>query len=402
MNGLRRLLREAGRAHGFVRHLDATLEPLRRAAAPEVPSLVSAHDRFAVFIRPDDPFARLAPALARFEPGADAAATTRDRRRSAVGPQSLRLEGSSRPSPHVMPAASSEQRVNPRVPPPRPARRDRDASRVDPVVFTAGRTAGIPRPTEPVGDDAAVRAMAEPTDRPAIPARRDVALNEPSYVPRPTRSFRTAERDATVSPVDAMTRGTAADRDRDAGAMADAVGQAIVPADVPGRPPAHASHVDAADAYRILAERRRLTGSFTAPTVPTRDEPAGREDALFEAAAPRSAGGPSPDPDPLRRGLSHETVWPPDDTLTSPLNAATQRPRSIGRAVVRPSADAGLTGLRRLAALATESLDLDPAHPAPSDDQSTWSRREQLEQEIERLLQEEMSAHGIDPRGLVR
>jgi hypothetical protein len=383
VSGLAGLLREAARAGACVRRLEVAVERVRAVASEHGEwELLRAETRVAALLGQRDTFAPLAsvlervgssggreeqdaPAIRRL--GGDAA--TRDARRGmreTMGTSGSVIDpGSASGTSEAMLGASARHRRT---------------------------TLAHSRSETARGDSAPRSSLAAADANVRLEARESVDMPpRPSVGPRSPAGSRHEAIDATQSDSTYATATSQTGGARD-GRAADA---ASSPAEI--GPAERERYADPAQAAAILASRMRtaaLLDAFRA-VVLIHDTPEPRTHApLLQAAVDsnRSLNRDAAPPDsPWDR--PHQQSLELDPAAASEPQARIRSRQLDARIEPRP------TGLRRLAALATESLD-DIGQPVPPVQPTLPSVN--LEDQLDRLLRAEAIAHGIDPEGLVR
>jgi hypothetical protein len=159
------------------------------------------------------------------------------------------------------------------------------------------------------------------------------------------------------------------------------------------------SHVSPARAAEIFSERMHASNTWQAFRSVVRLAPSAKSDPQRPASS--AVAGTPPD-EPLRFGEAgvrrgdtpvDAGIEPARQTLSQPAGSPAKW-SDHGRVV-----ETSLSGLRRLAALATESLDApDPAVEPVRPSQPVSS----VEEELDRILRAEAWRHGVRTDGLVR
>jgi hypothetical protein len=415
MIGPRRLLREAERARAFTRRLERTLEPARHVVSG-LPgwTILRADERIASLAGAVDPFERLGPVLARIAKPAEAeehearivrrldrgAAAFGGRRGSArtdvvarerrVAPPEHRSAGEGASAAAVTLDSAAPFRAEHESAPGAAARALRRTlegaavslppSQTDPDVAPAFRSA---RAVSPVSES---RRVPQPGfDIPVLNSTTPAAARSVRTVRQAaSTSHAGAPRTASNSPIDAVTP------------------------DVESESPA-AAGLTAFRAAAILVERLRVSDTLHAFRSVIRVEAATPVEQGRQASTPSVEWMPSPPRPRIESAAPHAssraarvdagqlTSPPPDATRSSSPRAEHVNAPSRAPDIATP---AGSSGLRRLAALATESLEA-PQPPAVGAVQPA-PRTLRLEEELDRLLRAEALNHGIDAEGLVR
>jgi hypothetical protein len=393
VSGVRRLLREAGRAATCVRRLDQSLDLLRQVASPGASTLIGAEQRLELLTSAADPFGALAQVIDR--------AGTRNE------PDALRPGIARRPANAATPFARG---IQPAV---AYAAGAIAAAPLEPGRFTVARQ--NPVPTTPA-------RLVNSRVRSPRPAGSDPAVSHPGVIPPEPATMR------DVSRVSAT-----------AAAKADAVTRRDAAASQPG---GVSPQVTAADAAGIFVERMRAAMTLDAfRTIVRVSSPADGTDVSASAypevrrVEPRTAdeggaGDPAPG-SPWRVPLAATSVDRVKDATPSIRSARRTNPQADvpqlsnvqdderdapGRTAAhdveplptpggRPSwftGDPRLTGLRHLAALATESLGEPATDEPPVRAVRSSEPAMPLDEELERILRSEALSHGIDVDGPVR
>jgi hypothetical protein len=345
MNGVRGLAREAERATVLMQRLTALLEPIRALTRTgEESALIAAERRLATLAEQRDPFEVLLGALARLErDGGSSAESAPVPRRLAASEVTL-----ARRAPGQLGVRDVAGRDGASTVMAAHARRARSSVTSLPSEAVVGRT-GPPDSAQHIA---------------AMSAQHAEALADPAVAMRVLverlQSTNTLEAFRTVVATPALATMTGLER----------------------VPPTIVSSVigDTVIDVRRPREDRRQSGVGEVPGVGTRNRWASNQPIQLDAARSEHAHD-----DPARGGRV-------------PAEPARVEPRM--RALTA-FGDRPLTGLRRLAALATEALD-DESLQGVAANEYPHHVDVDLGEQLERLLRAEALAHGIDPDGLVR
>lgn len=370
-----RLFRQAGRPYAFMKRLTSGVQRASEAVRPAgSPALVDHDRRLAPLVGEADPFLQLDRCLARLEAGTGQEESTDSIVRGVAMDLGRRAASGSR-----MDAATTEIFFKPAsglgVSRQRPMEAARQGSPAQPFPVHGAMPAGPPL------DFSSPEKLA--------PAGWPPAAGDPVV-------FR------SVAPLDQGSSQSTRLDSREAGRFAAPPHGLADPAphqtSAAPQMPAMLAGIDAARASEIIIER--LSGRVELDAFRT----------------------------PLRiRSISMDTAGP-NPGRTSPMLPEEQQPAPARAEQPHPSPPAGpvrttfqdgplmpagageLTGLRRLAALATRQLDggaLDPAPGSPAGvvaipPAAPDTPRPPLDQELARILRREALRHGIDPVGFVQ